>query len=228
MPDTIPDRLLRWVFTVLALIALAGLIHTSLLRKTPLPFEIDLDGFSLPGYSLKLRKTALELPGDERSFGRLRSWSAESEDATQPPFHLHVVAVHIKTEDDADFSAMAAHPALPPLEDRRSQDSESGELKPSSISFGESADEKMLQSCIVPGAGSYAKREQLLGMIRKQRSEDWSRKLRQIIGLEDNIRWECLLVSISMPKEHASDEALLDAWNSVYPALSTSLQESRR
>jgi hypothetical protein len=83
MPDTVADRVLYRAFVVLALIALTTLLYTELWRKTPAPFEFQLEALTVPGYRLKLDGTDPELPGDRHSFGRMSSWAADSTGADE-------------------------------------------------------------------------------------------------------------------------------------------------
>lgn len=224
MPDVVPDRMLRWVFSGLALVALAGTLQASL-KNTPHPHPVELTGLNVPGHQLQALASQSELANDSHAYGELKQWSVRGIADTGNSFQLGLVMVHSRTEKDAEFELLAAHPAFASLENRRAITTGSQPKRPDTVSIADASDQKVLQTCLVRPGGAHANKDDFLAAIRSAREDSWSRRLRQIAGLEDNFRWECLLVTMSMPKEQASDEALLNAWNSVYPALRARLQQ---
>lgn len=55
--------------------------------------------------------------------------------------------------------------------------------------------------------------------VNAQRVRTLRQRVLELLGWQSNTRWECLLVSISMTKSPASEEALIDAWDKAYAAL---------
>lgn len=225
MPERTRTRLLRLAFGALLLLTVAAASHTAIFSKTPAAIEPELSPLTVPGFTLAPQDRSAPVRARHHALSTHYRWDARPTVSERPGFKLEAVVVHSRTSSGMDIDSLVNTAGMLAAEHEEPQpDAEtntSGE-----VVLGTTGGARVLRTCISPKGRMLT--SSLKTALAKERETGAKARVLQALGMRDNIRWECLLVSISMPKDQASDEALLDAWNSVYPALSTSLQESRR
>ncbi len=219
MPEAQYIRIHKVLLALLCLAALAGIGHSMWFRATPAAFVPDLSGLEADGLALQAVKTSAAQADESLAFSDLGEWRTDPAQADGQPLRLMLTGVHSRTDGGFEIEAMGKHPALPKIEDRRQLAVESGNALGTTVALGQNDSEAALQTCLTPGGLAHVVKEELTQAVEAQRQGGIGNTLLRLVGLKPNIRWECLLVSISMPKDQASDEALLDAWSRIYPTL---------
>lgn len=227
MAEAISEKLLRTVYAVLALAAGAALLHTTWLRRTPAAFEPGLMDVAITNYDARPLQHKPPLIERDYAHGTLREWMLDPRSGKLAPFKLMLTSVHSREEGNFEISALAKHPALPLVDERSEVKVTEGSAKASAVSVGGSGDQAILQSCIVPGAGAYTGNEDLIAAVNSQRTRGWRETAMNLAGLQPNVRWECLLVTISLNREPDAQARLLAAWEKVYPTLAGQIPSPR-
>ncbi len=222
MHKPVSTTLQRSLLAVLCLSALAGIAHSAFWRSMPTAFEPQLDRLEIEGYQAQAMQTQPAQSGASYAYSTLHEWQLHpAQEPEQAAMRITLVGVHSRSDKGLGIKDMASLPALPEVTERRTIVAEQGNIIGTAVSIGRSGDDAVLQTCLPAGGHAHVMLEELAQSIMEQRPGGWMNRAQSLLGLQPNIRWECLLVSISMPRESASDEALLAAWNNVYPVLKT-------
>lgn len=213
MPERIRTRSLQLTFGGLLLLAIATTAHTGFLSKTPAATEPGLGNLSVPSFKLD------PLPGSEATQEKqfasstLNRWSADAVLPGQRPFTLEVVIVHNRTSSGLEINEMVRNAGLPAAE-HEVQSLETDAGKPAEeVAIAEIGSDWVLRTCITPKGRALI--TDLKKTLHAERPTGATDKVLQALGLQDNIRWECMLVSISAPKSEISHATLLVAWNDL-------------
>lgn len=218
MPESISTRSLQLAFGGLLLLAIAAAAHTGVLSKTPAAIEPALGDLSLPGFKLN------PLPGSEptrerhHANSRQYRWSVTPTVSGQAPFQLEAVVVHSSTSDGLKINQLVRNAGLAAAEHEvQTLEPDSGEAN-EEVAIAETGSDWVLRTCITPKGLALV--TGLKKTLHTERATGAKAKALQALGLQDNIRWECLLVSISRPKsDESSQAALLASWKDVKPPL---------
>lgn len=222
MHKPVSTTLQRSLLALLCLSALAGIAHSAFWRSMPTAFEPRLDRLEIEGYQAQAMQTQPAQSSASYAYSTLHEWQLHpAQEPEQAVMRITLVGVHSRSDKGLGIKDTASLPALPEVTERRTIVAEQGNIIGTAVSIGRSGDDAVLQTCLPAGGHAHVMLEELAQSIMEQRPGGWMSRAERLLGLQPNIRWECLLVSISMPRESASDEALLAAWNSVYPVLKT-------
>jgi hypothetical protein len=222
---------------VLTVAATASLIHT-LLARTPAPTPLPPGPTGIVGFRLQ------PLPGQAAGAGRrlarseLRRWAVQAVEPGGPPLELTLVNLHSRSHNTFQLAALTSGADAPPalaLRQRRllpgAGAAAIGRLEPDGGRGARTA----LQSCLIGGGkrgpagpgrriGGVSQKE-LVGQLEWHRRggpgiEGLGRDLAQLLGLEPNVLWQCLLVSVDTagagPRQ---DAALRQFWRASAPLL---------
>ncbi len=129
---------------------------------------------------------------------------------------ITLVGVHSRSDKGLDIKGTASLPDLPEVTERRTIVAEQGNIIGTAVSIGRSGDDAVLQTCLPAGGHAHVVQEELAQSITAERPGGWMNQLQRLLGLKPNIRWECLLVSISTPDDGQADAALMEAWSQAY------------
>jgi hypothetical protein len=209
MPESISTRRLQLAFGGLLLLALAATAHTGALSRTPAAIEPALDNLSLPGF--RLDSLGRSDPARERhhASSMRHRWSAEPVAPGLAPFELEAVVVHSSTSGGLEIHELVRNAGLAAAEHEVQTLEPAGQAS-EEVAIGASGDDMVLRTCITPGGRA------LLSGLKKtlhaERPTGARARTLQALGLQANIRWECLLVSISVPRSDNSQAELLASW----------------
>ncbi len=213
MPESISTGRLQLAFGGLLLLAFALAAHTGVLSKTPAAVEPALGDLSLPGFKLDpLGRSDPARARHHASSTRYR-WSAEPTVPGRTPFQLEAGVVHSSTSGGLEIHELVRNAGLAAAEHEvQTLEPESGKER-DELAFAASGDDLVLRTCITPEG-----RALLAGLkktLHAERPTGSGAKALQALGLQDNIRWECLLVSISIPRSDNGQAELLARWKDV-------------
>lgn len=213
MPESISTRSLQLAFGGLLLLAIAAAAYTGVLSKTPAAIEPTLGDLFLPGFKLD------PLPGSEPARERHHAnstqyrWSAAPTVPGQAPFQLEAVVVHSSTSGELEINQLVRNAGLAAAEHEvQTLRADSGQAD-EEVAIAETGSDWVLRTCITPKGRALV--TGLKNTLHAERTTGAKAKALQALGLQDNIRWECLLVSIKLPKGESSQAALLAAWKDV-------------
>lgn len=213
MPESISTRRLQSAFGGLLLLAIAAAAHTGILSQTPAAIEPTLDDLSMPGF--RLDPLSRSNPARERHHANSTQyrWSAEPTQPGLAPFQLEAVVVHSSTSGGLEINELVRNAGLPAAEhEMQTLEPESGQAG-EEVAFGETGADLVLRTCITPKGRALLKG--LKKTLHSERPTGARAKALQALGLQENIRWECLLVSISVPRSENSQAELLASWKDV-------------
>lgn len=217
-----PDqRLLRWGLALATLLALVALLTRAGGIPMPAAKEPDLTTLSVPGLHLVALPGVPAQTGPDMAHSKRWLWDA----AAQPPgdsVELTMMVVHARHHSNFTLAAMTAGVPELALAGAHAQEMDAGPAKGTVVMLGRLNGAASLQTCLVlvQGGGAVADvaSEPLVQAVEARRERDWRRRVYPLIGLEANVRWECLLVTIR--SETGTHAQLTSLWQDLFVALS--------
>jgi len=209
------------------LLVLAGLTAGAALLKAvslaaPLPERQAPTSLHLPGYRVVPLGTSPGRGGRNLSHGPIRRFQLQPTGGA-PALRLLLVPVRGRTSADVQ---LAKFPAVVP-ELALSQRQLSGE----ELAFGRGAADPpgaitRLQTCVTPGGSSGVTEQTLIRHLNLERDAELLpspliTKVKRLIGLIPNSRWECLAVQLQSPRP-SEPQQLEQVWKLVGSALARS------
>ena len=209
------------------LLVLAGLTAGAALLKAvslaaPLPERQAPTSLNLPGYRVVPLGTSPGRGGRNLSHGPIRRFQLQPPGGA-PALRLLLVPVRGRTSADVQ---LAKFPAVVP-ELALSQRQLSGE----ELAFGRGAADPpgaitRLQTCVTPGGSSGVTEQTLIRHLNLERDAELLpspliTKVKRLIGLIPNSRWECLAVQLQSPTP-SEPQQLEHVWKLVGSALARS------
>jgi hypothetical protein len=206
------------------LLVLAGLTAGAALLKAvslaaPLPERQAPTSLHLPGYRVVPLGTSPGRGGRNLSHGPIRRFQLQPTGGA-PALRLLLVPVRGRTSEDVQ---LAKFPAVVP-ELALSQRQLSGE----ELAFGRGAADPpgaitRLQTCVTPGGSSGVTEQTLIRHLNLERDAELLpspliTKVKRLIGLIPNSRWECLAVQLQTPGP-SEPQQLEQVWKLVGSAL---------
>lgn len=219
MPNPDQKILLRIVLATIALLALAGLAHR-LMANTPAALEPNWKNLTVPGYRLVAQQTKDAQAGADLAYGTLVHYRVDplqkSNDGT---FTLSLMTVHSRETKTFHVEDMTTD--LPSLHLRESNPhsiSEGG-ANGTTVALGQIDGQAVLQTCLVQGGKAALDMKELAPAVEARRVRGWKQSLYQVLGLQPNVRWDCLLISISTNAGPNANAELLTHWGLVHSTL---------
>ncbi len=121
--------------------------------------------------------------------------------------------VHSSTSNGLKINQLVRNAGLPAAEHEvQTLEPGSGQAD-EEVAIGETGGDLVLRTCITPKGRALV--ASLKKTLQSERPTGARAKTLQALGLQDNIRWECLLVSISVPRSENSQAELLASWKNV-------------
>jgi hypothetical protein len=209
------------------LLVLAGLTAGAALLKAvslaaPLPERQVPTALNLPGYRVVPLGTSPGRGGRNLSHGPIRRFQLQPTGGA-PALRLLLVPVRGRTSEDVQ---LAKFPAVVP-ELALSQRQLSGEA----LAFGRGPADPpgaitRLQTCVTPGGSSGVTEQTLIRQLNLERGAELLpspliTKVKRLIGLIPNSRWECLAVQLQSPTP-SEPQQLEHVWKLVGSALARS------
>jgi hypothetical protein len=206
------------------LLVLAGLTAGAALLKAvslaaPLPERQAPTSLNLPGYRVVPLGTSPGQGGRNLSHGPIRLFQLQPTGGA-PALRLLLVPVRGRTSADVQ---LAKFPAVVP-ELALSQRQLSGE----ELAFGRGAADPpgaitRLQTCVTPGGSSGVTEQTFVRQLNLERGAELLpspliTKVKRLIGLIPNSRWECLAVQLQSPRP-SDPQQLEQVWKLVGSAL---------
>lgn len=223
MTKPISNKSLQIIFLTLVFLAVVGFIYTSVLRKTPAAYEPNINELMPGGVQLTSHITSPGSTDDTYSNSSIHTLKAITLQPPSLPFKLELAVVHSREWIHFDIEMMSQHLNFPSIDEPEEVTINANNTKKSFVLIGYSGEDSVLQSCIVSGGISHISQDGLMSAVNSQRDKTLMNRIFELFGTKPNTRWECLLVSISIPKKQASKEALLFAWNSIYSKISANI-----
>jgi hypothetical protein len=219
------------VLACTALMALAALLVRGAGLPVPAATEPRLAGLSLPGWQLTPRPGAPALEGPHSSHSAVRHWQVTTASVPDglPDWELALTMVHVRHHHGLALAQLTRELPGLGLENPRLQELGQAMGKGlgdrSTVALGTLDGVPALQTCVVapksgadqPAAVAHVSSDTLVAAVDALRERSLRRQLRQWLGLEANVRWECMLVTIRALQ--ATDEQLTDRWQQVSSAL---------
>ena len=202
------------------LLVLAGLTAGAALLKgvslaAPLPERQAPTSLNLPGYRVVPLDTSPGRGGRNLSHGPIRRFQLQPTGGA-PALRLLLVPVRGRTSEDVQ---LAKFPAVVP-EFALSQRQLSGE----ELAFGRGTADPpgvitRLQTCLTPGGRSGVTEQTLIRQLNLERDAELLpspliTKVKRLIGLVPNSRWECLAVQLQTPSP-SDPQQLEQVWKLV-------------
>jgi hypothetical protein len=202
------------------LLVLAGLTAGAALLKgvslaAPLPERQAPTSLNLPGYRVVPLGTSPGCRGRDLSHGPIRRFQLQPTGGAAA-LRLLLVPVRGRTSEDLQLAKI---PAMMP-EFALSQRQLSGEQ----LAFGRGAADPpgaitRLQTCLTPGGSSGVTEQTLIRQLNLERDAELlpfplATKVKRLIGLIPNSRWECLAVQLQTPSP-SERQQLEQVWNLV-------------
>lgn len=216
MPKSVSTSLQRGLLAVLCLTALAGIAQSAFWRDMPAAFEPQLDSLEIDGHQTQPLQRQAARSDASYAYSTLREWQVQSTQEPDRTMRITLVGVHSRSDKGLGIENLASHPTLAEVEERRTVVAEQGNIIGTATSIGRSGEEVVLQTCLPAGGHAHVVMEELAQTITAQRTGGWMNQVQRIFGLKPNIRWECLLVSISTPHDAQAEAALMEAWSQAY------------
>lgn len=202
------------------LLVLAGLTAGAALLKgvslaAPLPEQQAPTSLNLPGYRVVPLGTSPGRGGRNLSHGPIRRFQLQPTGGA-PALRLLLVPVRGRTSEDLQLAKI---PAVVP-EFALSQRQLSGE----ELAFGRGAADPpgaitRLQTCVTPGGSSGVTEQTLIRQLNLERDAEilaspLITKVKRLLGLIPNSRWECLAVQLQSPRP-SEPQQLEQVWKLV-------------
>jgi hypothetical protein len=209
------------------LLVLVGLTAGAALLKAvslaaPLPERQAPTSLNLPGYRVVPLGTSPGRGGRDLSHGSIRRFQLQPTNGA-PALRLLLIPVRGRTSEDLQ---LAKFPAVVP-EFALFQRQLSGE----ELAFGRGAADPpgaitRLQTCVTPGGSSGVTEETLGRQLHLERDAELfpsplATKVKRLVGLIPNTRWECLAVQLQTPSP-SDPQQLEQVWKLVRSALARS------
>jgi hypothetical protein len=190
-------HLSKVLLAVLAVLAASAFGHRMLVFSTPLPTEPEWSRLQIEGYQLETVRTAPTVSTQELALGRSVVLRGKRAGSATWEFDLILVPVHSRESSAFSVSQMTAgrtdiHIASAAI--FREQAAERlGEFQTGTLADGKHA----MQTCLIRNARAGVNETYLVGQAEGQRVRGLIPTLQQIAGLRVNIKWECLLITIT-------------------------------
>ncbi|MBL8330568.1 MAG: hypothetical protein JNJ71_17150 [Rubrivivax sp.] len=193
----------------------AAAVYMGLLRQAPVPeAKWPAAPLQLQGHSVTQRVMAPADNGRKVSRAEVLAWEVTSLSEPSQAFTITAAPVrassneHLKLpqlrETSSHFDLKADEPQVP--KDGRVDEG----LR---LQFGRlPAGQLAAQACITPAGVVSSEGEDLAKSVSVQPPATWRSRLDQVLGLAEPIRWECVLVSISLPASAQDRQPLIDHW----------------
>jgi pyruvate/2-oxoglutarate dehydrogenase complex dihydrolipoamide acyltransferase (E2) component len=219
MTEPARTRVLQLVLGALLLLTITSAAHTSLLSKTPAAIEPALDDLSAPGLRLEPQGRSESVRERHHALSSTYRWAANPTSSDQPGFKLEAVVVHGRTSSGMDMASLAATAGLPAAatEEQKPESAAEKAKGGDELVLGTAGEESVLRTCISPKGRALA--SSLKTSLAQERETGAKARMLQALGVQDNIRWECLLVSISAPKSMSSEADLMMTWERLQQPL---------
>ncbi len=226
MAEARHHRGLKIILGGLLLLAAAAAAHTSLLSQTPAAIEPQLEQLSLQGE--RLERLASSQPNRERHYATstLHRWNVQATKSNQHSFKLEALTLHNRTSSGLGLDTMLNHAGLPAaVHHLQTLEAENPQAR-DEVAIGRIGSELVLRTCLTPkGRASVSDLKEIL---HAERPTGAKAKLIQAMGLQDNIRWECLLVSITAPESTSTEQELITAWRDLKAPLLATIHSAER
>jgi hypothetical protein len=221
---------LRPLLLLLAGLTAGGAVLKGLSLAAPLPEWQAPSSLSLPGYRVVPIGTRAGQGGRDLSHGTLRRFQLQPTNGA-PALGLLLVPVLGRTSEDlqlASLPAVLTEFALPQRQLREMARADATDSPPDQLAFGRGPGDPpaavtRLQTCITPGGRSGVtngalSRELVLEHRAARVHYTLITKLKRLIGLLPNSRWECLAMQLQTPSP-SDPQRLEHVWKLVISAL---------
>ena len=208
---------LRAVLLLLSLASCLVIAQGLPWRSTPSIDDPRLDGLSIPGYRMVLDPVQDARTNRDFAYSSFHRFHLLPLDEPAAELDLTLVAVH--SRESSTFNLADINHDLR-LVSEAGQDivGMPGEAD-GTISVRQSDGRIILQTCITPSGDARVDTESLTGSVNQARSRGIVRSIRQVLGVDDNVRWECLLVTLSGRSASVDEARLRKLWGRLYPGL---------
>jgi hypothetical protein len=208
-------KLFRPLLLVLAGLTAGVAFLKAVSLAAPLPERQAPTSLNLPGYRVVPLGTSPGRGGRNLSHGSIRRFQLQPTGGA-PPLRLLLVPVRGRTSEDLQLAKI---PAVVP-EFALSQRQLSGE----ELAFGRGAADPpgaitRLQTCVTPGGSSGVTEQTLIRQLNLERDAEilaspLITKVKRLLGLIPNSRWECLAVQLQSPRP-SEPQQLEQVWKLV-------------
>ena len=208
-------KLFRPLLLVLAGLTAGAAFLKAVSLAAPLPERQAPTSLNLPGYRVVPLGTSPGRGGRNLSHGPIRRFQLQPTGGA-PALRLLLVPVRGRTSEDLQLAKI---PAVVP-EFALSQRQLSGE----ELAFGRGAADPpgaitRLQTCVTPGGSSGVTEQTLIRQLNLERDAEilaspLITKVKRLLGLIPNSRWECLAVQLQSPRP-SEPQQLEQVWKLV-------------
>lgn len=210
---------LRAVLLLLSLASCLVIAQGLPWRSTPSIEDPRLDGLSIPGYRMVLDPVQDGRTNRDFAYSSVHRFHLLPLDEPAAELDLTLVAVH--SRESSTFNLADINHDLR-LVSEAGQDivGMPGEaVDDGMIAIRESGGGLLLQTCITPSGDARIDMASLTDSVNQARSRGIWRSIRQVLGVDDNVRWECLLVTLSGRSASVDEARLRKLWGLLYPGL---------
>lgn len=221
MHESLSNKALRFALASVVAISLVALLHTTLRASTPAAFELVDNSPRLEGYSASLTGKSQAISVSHYSYGTAYQWELTPEDKAKPAFRMQLMPVHSREWMELSVEQVRRLAALPEVTEHTEIGTDTENEIGDRVIIGHSGSETVLQTCLVPGGRAQVSMTGLNSAVTEKVDSGMHRRIKHFLGLQSNVRWECLLVTISQPSQQANSEFLLHAWRISRTAISS-------
>lgn len=215
------QRWLRWGLALATLLALVALFTRADGVPMPAANEPDLATLAVPGWRLVALPGIPAQTGPDMAYSKRWRWEAATP-SSGSGVEMTMMVVHARHTKNFTLEEMSSGVPELKLAGTHEQMMGAGPAEGSVLALGTLDGAASLQTCLVlakeGGAVADIATAPLVHAVQAGRERDWRRRAYSLIGLEANVRWECLLVTIR--SEKGTNEQLTSLWQKMFVALS--------
>lgn len=215
------QRRLRWGLALATLLALVALFTRADGVPMPAANEPDLATLAVPGWRLVALPGIPAQTGPDMAYSKRWRWEAATP-SSGSGVEMTMMVVHARHPQHFTLEAMSSGVPGLKLTGTHEQRMGAGPAEGTVLVLGTLDGAASLQTCLVltkdGGAVADIATTPLVHAVQAQGERDWRRRVDALIGLEANVRWECLLVTIRSEKR--TNAQLTSLWQQVFVALS--------
>jgi len=197
-------RVLHGVLIAMALVAAFGLLHAAVLSKTPPPAEWAWEEPLIDGYRCEALPGHPAATGRHYAHGPVRRFRLQPETGGSASM-LTMASVHSRHHDGFHLDALLDTLPLDRVPAAEAQPLPFASQPASTARLMRQGAVLELQTCVVPGVGAGVTLEELAALVEKQRVRGWRQSLKHVLGLQSNVQWECLLLTLEQPASPSAE-----------------------
>jgi hypothetical protein len=202
----------------LALCALLALVYVGLGYDTPQPQAANWQQFAVAGYRMTAAGRDKPASTSDMSHGEVVRFDLTSLNSPQSTWLMSVVPIRVRGGIDLDTAYFNKH--MPAVASSIGGKSRSvGQAKAATtVSIGLVDGKGALQTCITASGRAGTSSADLTNAIGNMHPQGVNARIRQLLGLQRPVAWECALVTIVSTSDSTTGDELVALWQATHTA----------